>query len=357
MLSTVAIAFLVAFVSAAFLHPKVVEIARDKGITDNPNPRKLQQTPVPVLGGTVVFFGILVSMGGLSFYYGYSNLAIMAIMMVVMLYVGTIDDISGLTYRFKFKTEILLSLVFVWLSGQYICDFQGLWGIHSIPSWCGILLTVLTMVGIINALNLIDGVNGLCSGYCILACGTFGIYFYQSGEPEMVIMMASCIGALFPFFFHNVFGKRLRMFIGDGGSLMMGMILAICVIRILSGSWRSGEMPGGDSCVIPFVLAVMSMPVFDTLRVMTMRMVRRTSPFHPDKTHLHHAFIGAGFTHFKTTLSILLLNVGVVGIWYLLYRIDCSLTIQLYGVILSGLLCVIVPYLILKEYRKEMPKK
>ena len=160
-----------------------------------------------------------------------------------------------------------------------------------LPGWVAVPLTVVAAVGIINAINLIDGVNGLSSGYCITACTMFGTLFYLSGDMKMTILAVVSVGALIPFFLHNVFGKTSKMFIGDGGTLVMGVVITVFVIETLRSGSACGAYVGPEVGLIPFSLAVLCIPVFDTLRVMFSRILRGTSPFRPDKTHLHHMFM------------------------------------------------------------------
>jgi hypothetical protein len=141
-----------------------------------------------------------------------------------------------------------------------------------------------------------------------------------------------------PFFFHNVFGKTSKMFIGDGGALVMGLIMSIFVINALNTDHAILDAIGTEFNPIPFSLAVMVIPVADTLRVMSSRMIRGTSPFHPDKTHLHHLFIGNGFSHAGTTTMILLLNVIVIAVQFIASRMGASVEVQLYTVIGMGII-------------------
>ena len=217
-------------------------------------------------------------------------------------------------------------------------DFHGLWGIHEISMAAAIPLTIFAAVGIINSVNLIDGVNGLSSGYCILASIIFGIFFYMTNNTPMVILAAVSVGSLLPFFFHNVFGKTSKMFIGDGGALVMGLIMSIFVINTLSSDISIIGGVYNPSGLIPFTLAAMVIPVADTLRVMSSRIIRGTSPFHPDKTHLHHMFISLGFSHAGTTMMILLLNTIVIVAQLIAWRLDCPAEIQLYLVIGMGVI-------------------
>ena len=267
--------------------------------------------------------------------------------MMVMLYTGTMDDILELTPRLRFLIEIMSVCALIFVGGFRLDDLHGLWGVSVLPDWVAVPLTVFACVGIINAMNLIDGVDGLSSGFCITACAIFSAVFFKAGDMMMFILSMALIGALIPFFMHNVFGERSKMFIGDGGTLVMGAVMSIFVVRVLgvgSPVAQFWDQSHAGMSAVAFTLAVLCVPVFDTLRVMVTRMLQGRSPFHPDKTHLHHMFIDLGFSHVGTTFSIILLNLTVVAVWWASVSMGCSLDVQLYVVILFGSLFTIFLY-------------
>lgn len=327
----------VAFVATGWFQPHILKIAKDKNIVDNPNARKLQRVPTPVMGGVVVVFGILVGlMSFILFDNVNSMLAVITAVLVIML-VGLVDDIIGLSPKIRLLIEVLIVLYLIYATGNQINNFHGLWGITILPEWASVPLTVFACVGIINAINLIDGVDGYSSGYCIMACLYFGYVFYKLGNMTMVTLSAIMIAALIPFFCCNVFGKHSKMFIGDAGTLSMGILISTFVRNMLTASTDPTPL-ASNLGLIPLSLAIMSVPIFDTLRVMSVRIARGISPFHPDKTHIHHAFIDLGFSHVGTTISILCMNTLVVLAWFLAYKSGMSIDVQLYIVIVMGVL-------------------
>ena len=342
-------AFLISLLSVCWIHPRLVRIALDKNIVDNPNARKLQRKPVPVLGGIAVFFGSVIGLGCASLVCNCSELFIVVVAMMIMLYTGTLDDILDLSPGLRFLVEIFTVLLLVYVGGYSLNDFHGLWGIHQIPQYLAVPLTVVAAVGIINGINLIDGVNGLSSGFCILACSLFGVLFLLSGNVSMTILATASAGALIPFFFHNVFGKTSRMFIGDGGTLVMGIVMSVFVISTLRTQSFPARYVHENIGLIPFTLAVLSVPVFDTLRVMFTRILKGKSPFKPDKTHLHHIFIQLGCSHIMTTLAILSLNLLVVLCWGGVVWLGGSIETQLYVVLTLSLLVTPGLYILLKN--------
>ena len=235
------------------IHPRLVKIAKKKQIVDNPNARKLNKVPVPVLGGVGVFFGLMFGLGVAGYYV--QNMEIqfeLIIAMMVMLYTGVGDDIMDISPTTRFALQIFTVCLMMFLCGIYIDNFHGLWNIYRLPLGIAIVLTLISGVGIINSINLIDGVDGLCSGYGMFASLLFGICFVRMGDTSYAVLAFSMFGALIPFMMHNMFGAKYKMFLGDGGSLVLGFICSLYVMRIIqSGS----EHITGSS--VSFTLAVL----------------------------------------------------------------------------------------------------
>ena len=320
---------LLAFLGTLWMHPKVLKIAILKNLVDNPDARKLQRNPVPVMGGIAVFFGIAIGLCSSPAIFNSANTFMLISAMLVMLYTGTIDDIIRLSPNIRFTIEIIVIAWLMFASDSSINCFWGLWGVGSIPQWVSYILTIIAAVGIINAINLIDGVNGLSSGFCFMSSALFAIFFYITGNPVMTTLALSAAGAIIPFFLHNVFGQSTKMFIGDGGTLVIGTMMAMFVMNILDVNSGSTALAAKGVGLIPFTLAVLSIPVFDTLRVMSTRILNKRSPFHADKTHLHHMFIDLGFSHTGTTISILSFNFIIVAAWFAAYKLGASIETQM----------------------------
>lgn len=344
--------FCVSLLSTWWIFKYIHRISVLKNIVDNPEERKLQKYPVPVLGGIAVFFGIIVSLVTSQVFFSSASLFSLLGIMVIMLYIGTMDDILSLSPGIRFIIEIIIVLLLIYGNDCSINNFHGLWGIWKIPSYIAVPLTVFACVGIVNAINMIDGVDGLMSMYGITTSILFGAVFYKSGEVDMAAMAMIAAGAMIPFFMHNVFGKKSKMFLGDGGALMIGIMMSVFVIYILRDESLCSQAVCSNFGLVPFTLAVLSIPVFDTLRVMTRRILHGTSPFLPDKKHLHHMFIGLGFSHFGTAFSIVFLNLVNVLIWWISFKLGASVNLQLIVVIVMGLFNTFVVYKIMYWVKK-----
>lgn len=347
---------LLSFIGTLWMHPKILKIAILKNLVDNPDARKLQRNPVPVMGGIAVFFGIAIGLCSSPAMFSSANTFMLISAMLIMLYVGTIDDIINLSPTIRFAIEIIVIAWLMYASDSSINCFWGLWGVTTIPQWAAYALTIFASVGIINAINLIDGVNGLSSGFCFMSSVLFAIFFHITGNQVMTTLALSAAGAIIPFFLHNVFGQSTKMFIGDGGTLVIGTMMAMFVMNILGTNSGCSILAAKGVGLIPFTLAVLSIPVFDTLRVMSTRILNKKSPFHPDKTHLHHMFIDLGFSHIGTTISILSLNFLIVAAWFISYKLGASIETQLYIVVAISLLTTFVLYWFAKRQIKHNTK-
>lgn len=349
------LAMAVAMVTSMAVFPWALKFAREHDIVDNPNARELQRVPVPVFGGIVVYSGILA--GGLVLLAFMWNIVVLngLIGMTIMMLIGMWDDQKDILALLRFNTEIGIVLAFILLTDVYIDDFHGLWGIDKLDDWIAIPLSVVAGVGIINAVNLIDGVDGYSGGYGMMACTLFGLCYWTVWSPTMSSMTLIAIGALLPFFMHNVFGQETRMFIGDGGTLMLGMFMTVCTFYALSSTQPCDKLDDQGLSLTAFVLAVLCIPMFDTVRVMTMRILRGYSPFKPDKTHLHHLFIDMGFSHLGAALFILLLNFCVALIWFASWKLGASVNLQMYIVMALGFLVTFGFYKFMKVQQNSGP--
>ena len=300
-----------ACVIVTLIYPFVLRYAIRHNIVDNPNARKLQRTPVPVLGGVAVFTGVLPTVVATGIFLNDPKAIVVNLCSItVMLAIGVWDDRRDISAIFRFFVEILVVFLMMLAAGCSIDDFHGLWGIHGVPWYVSWPLSIVAGVGIINAINLIDGVNGYSSGYGIISCFMFAAFFFHC---EMV-------------------------------TLMMGTAIAFFAANCLSSGSPTQELEENNFGLIAFTLAVLNIPVFDTLRVMSVRIARGLSPFHPDKTHLHHLFIDMGFSHSGTTTAILSMNILTVTIWFLSWKLGASIDLQTYIVVALGTLNTFVFY-------------
>lgn len=342
-----------AFVVTMLVFPHVLAFARRHGIVDNPNARKLQRVPVPVMGGTTVFVGVLIAvLVCVSITGDYKLLELMGLVIVIYL-IGLWDDVKDVPVSLRFAVEVLVVWLMIILFGVEINDFHGFLGIHQIPDAVSVPLSLVAGVGIINAVNLIDGVDGYCSTYGVMSCVMFSIIFYYVGDMILFTFALIMAGALVPFFFHNVFGKTSKMFLGDGGSLMLGALLTFFTFCALSSNSPCAAYGSSGLSMVALTLAILAVPVFDTLKVMIGRVSRGQSPFHPDKTHLHHLFIEMNFSHLATSGLIVLNNFIIVVLLIVAWKLGASISLQVWLVIAMALILTWVFYYFMEHERRQ----
>lgn len=343
-----------------WIHPKVLRIARNYRLVDRPDDRKLQREPVPVLGGIAVAFGIFAGVmvallsGMLTGGPIPSAGTALFVSMVVMLFVGAIDDMMDLSAAFRFFIQIVVTLSLIYGSGICIDSLHGLWGVGEYSWQVAVPLTVFASVGVINAINMIDGVNGLCSSLCLIYNLLFGCVFVSSGLYAVALVNFVMAASLIPFLIHNVVGIRSKMFIGDSGTMVMGVLMSYDTIVLLSKdshmAWcQASELYNG---LVTLSVAILAVPVADTLRVMTMRMVHGTSPFKADKTHLHHILMDYTHSHSITTTIEVLIALLIDATWLITYWLRTGMEWQFYAVLLVSMLLVWGLYAYLAVRRK-----
>lgn len=332
------------FLVTGLVYPFVLRFAKRRHILDNPNERKVHRSPVPLLGGIAVWTGIVAGSVATLLLMHLHTFSATTIAMTVMLVVGTIDDIKGLTPTVRFLVELVVIWVLIAVINFHIDSFHGLWGIGTLAPAIAIPLSLIAGVGIINAVNLIDGVDGYSSGFGIMAALLFSVALRKAGMIPLACISLSIAGGLIPFFLHNVFGYDSKMYIGDGGTLMLGTAMAEFVFSVLFSRSPCIRFEQQGISLVAMCLAIMSIPVFDTLRVMIARIRRGKSPFSADKTHLHHLFLEFGFSHIGTTLIILAANLGIFSVWYLSWKLGAGIDLQFYIVVGLSLLATVFFY-------------
>lgn len=345
----------VAFVVSYCIYPLVLRMARVWNIYDAPGERKLQKSPVPVFGGMVVLISICAASLVASSVFFDIKMLWMLPAMVVLFVVGVIDDKYSISPALRLFFEFVVVAAIVVLNGNYIDNMNGIWGIWTLNDWIAIPLSIVAGVGIINAINLIDGVDGYSSGYGMMVFFLMAVVFFRSGIENLAVLSLICVGALLPFFLHNVFGVKTKMFIGDGGALMIGTLITVLSFSVLKQqSFCFAELLVAKNIgLVPMMLSFLSIAVFDTLRVMFSRIFRGVSPFHADKTHMHHLFIDLGFSHFGTTLVLLSLNMMCVVVWLVAWLCGATVTIQFYVVIIVALFNTVGLYSIVRRQQRK----
>lgn len=366
---------LAAFVSAVILGriiiPNILIISLRKRLFDEPNERKVHNRPVPRLGGVTFFPVILFSlcvfsavrmMTGCGPAEEYMNGLFCEFLLMMggltLLYiVGIADDLVGVRYRKKFVVQIFSALMFP-LSGLYINNFYGLFGIYMIPPVVGIPLTILLVVFITNAINLIDGIDGLASGLSMVALLVFGVLFIHFQLWLYAMLAFVTVGVIIPFFSYNVFGSAERgrkIFMGDTGSLTLGFILSFFVLKYCM--YEPGMLLTVKNSPVLVSFSVLMVPCLDVVRVVMRRARNKRSLFMPDKTHIHHKFLAMGFSPRKALVTIQLMSACFCAFTIVAIRFIDNTLVFVIDVVVWTLLNLWFDRIIAKREGKELKGK
>ena len=299
--------FLFAVSLGMVIIPRILVISHKKRLYDVPDARKVHTMLVPRLGGLSFFPVILMSMflvigfrlyfwdmdtSSLSFNMLYEYLFLFVGMTLLYL-VGVCDDLVGVGYRYKFAVQIAAALLLV-LSGNWFDSFGGLFGFYSVPVWVGVPFTVFIVVYITNAINLIDGIDGLASGLCCIALSVLSVIFFLRGQYVYALLAICTLGILMPFWCYNVFGNANRghkLFMGDAGSLTLGYVISFLIIHM---SVTNEVSPTLSNPYMVIAFSTVLVPLLDVIRVVLHRLREHKNPFLPDKNHFHHKLLRTG---------------------------------------------------------------
>lgn len=345
-------AFLLAFTITLRSIPTIVTVAEKKGLYEKPGSRRSHTGNVPTLGGVAIYAGLIISVcifAGIDMLF---QLKFILAALIGLFFTGIKDDILIIDPKKKFIAQIAAAALIVVFADIRITNFHGLALINEIPYIVSILFTIFVFVVIINGFNLIDGIDGLASGVAFVTSMTYGIWFIIVGHQSCSIMSFALAGALIAFFRYNVFGKKNKIFLGDTGSLSVGLIIAVLTIQFLEFEINTDANTGIDS--IPAVsFGILIVPLFDTLRVFTLRVFGGDPPFKADRKHIHHRLLELGCSHLKASMIIISVNLGFILISFLLKDIGNLKLIAILMVLATGLSYIPV-YLIHQRDRKSI---
>ena len=318
------LSFVTAFIVTLLTIPPLINLINHYRLYDVPTARKLHVSPVPTMGGIAFVAGLGVSLllwlplhnepGQVAFFFS----------VLALLFVGVMDDLKDLSAKYKFAIQLSIAALIA-LSGIRITSFNGLFGIYSLPLFSQYFFTILAIAGITNAFNLVDGIDGLAGGLAFMSLITLALFLTLSGDTNTALIAFALAGGVLAFLYFNF--NPARIFMGDTGSLVLGFIIAVLCIRLLQVN-TVASLPVLPNAPV-FVLGIVLVPVFDTLRVFTLRTWRGSSPFKADRTHIHHLLTNNGFNHVFAVRVICFIHALLLIEVYLLRNIKQEYTLLL----------------------------
>ncbi|WKK66823.1 glycosyltransferase family 4 protein [Lutimonas zeaxanthinifaciens] len=307
--------FFVSFLITILITPKLIRLVVNKNIGDKPNERSSHKNITPTLGGIAFFISLTIGILMFSLLNTWLPLYLFLMGLSVLFITGLIDDIRVLSAKAKLIAQILaISIVLIGIDLDSI-SLHGFMGFEEIPSFFKFILIYGTFIIITNAINLIDGIDGLAALLGIIILGIFTFFFFNLGSISNMILSVVLMGSLSAFLFFNLSKKR-KIFMGDTGSMIIGFVISYLTINFLSLSNADlGSIGVSPQNAVYFLIGMLFIPLLDVVRVFTLRIMKGLNPFKPDRTHIHHVLIDCGLSHAKSSLIIsvlAILNVGII---------------------------------------------
>lgn len=332
--------------------PPIVRVAKAKHLFDETNHRKVHSHSIPTLGGISLFMAITLTTAIVAQGYPFDGMQLVFAAMILLFFVGIKDDMIYIAPQTKFLIQFLAAFIIVALGGFSISSFEGLLGMHNIPPLLGQSFTVVFIVLMINAYNLIDGIDGLAGAMGIMASVIFGTWFLLNGHIALAIFSASIVGSLIGYLRFNVFGKQYKIFMGDTGSLLLGLIISLQVIWFLNFNLKTGTPYPINNAPV-FALGLIALPLLDALRVFTVRIVRGLPPFTADKNHVHHRMLSFLPQHLHSSIGLTMGNVFVFVSALMITYTGLNINFQFFFILLLGTAMCIFPGVMERFLRKK----
>jgi len=313
---TTLLPFICACLVSLIAVPAIIRIAYAKRLVDDPSieSRKIHKHAVPNLGGVAVFstFALISCLFINDQLLPNANFIFAS--GIIIFTIGLKDDLVALDPYKKFAAQFLTAFIVIHFADVRISNFYGVMGIYEIGPTLSYIFTSLVIVFVINAFNLIDGINGLLGSVTLLVSLTYGTLFYIMDEKGLSVLSFSMAGAILGFLKYNLKAKA-RIFMGDAGAYSIGFILAVLSIQFVEVSKLNLLDAKPLIHAAPAVaIALLIMPIFDTFRVFTLRIVRGQSPFMADRNHLHHRLLDVGLSHLQACTLIVATNIVMIAL-------------------------------------------
>ncbi len=353
--------FITAFSVVLYATPSLIKVAHLKRLIDLPSEdRKIHKYAVPTIGGIIIYAASLFSF---SLWYHIDDLRdynqiyesvkefkILVATSLVLFFVGVKDDIIGTAPVKKLFANILVGLTLVLMGDIRITGLHGVFGINEIPLWASVFLSLFTYIVVVNAMNLIDGIDGLAAGVGLIATSSFGVWFVFANEYTLASLSFSLSGALLGFLIFNF--SPAKIFMGDSGSLVIGMFICVLSIKLIEYPANKLSYFWVNISNSIFVIAALTYPLTDTLRVFILRIIKGHSPFEADRKHLHHRLLDSGFSQVKTVIIIYIFSLISIVVSFSSYYLNPSLSL-LSVVVCSGIFILLVNFCY-KRYSKKV---
>lgn len=328
-------AFFLSLVISLLAIPSIIRICEKRLLLDSPTERKGHGRDVPTLGGVALFLAFITAITLFADASVYASLQYVMGAATIIVFIGIKDDLVDMRAAPKFIYQTIAALILIFGAGVRLKSLYGLFGIFIVPDYVSVGLSLIAILGIVNAFNLIDGLDGLAASIGLLSVFCFGSWFFMQGDMQHATICAAMGGALLGFLRFN--HSPAKIFMGDTGSLLLGFICAILAISFIETNRINGAVLSSPAVAIAFLFV----PLFDTLRVFAMRIAKGKSPFAGDKTHLHHELQRLGLSHTQVVLVLVTFNAVVAGFAYWWQRPEGELLL-LFEILIGALFYAVI---------------
>lgn len=344
------LSFITSFGLSYLAIPSIINVSRKKRLFDEPDHRTSHAVGIPTLGGLAIFGGMLFSIILWTPFKYFGDLQYILCAFIVLFLIGAKDDIDPVSPIKKLLAQLFAAGILVFKANVRITTLYSIFGVGELPYWLSIVLSVFVIIAVINAFNLIDGINGLAASISLLSSLVFGYWFFIVGRIELAIVAFALIGSVLAFLKFNL--TPAKIFMGDTGSLLIGTVAAILAIHFVEQNKLMIDSPRYISSAPAMAIAVLIIPIFDTVRVIIIRLFQGASPFRADKQHLHHHLLELGLSHIQTTLLLVFVNVLFI---LLVYRLNQFGNVELFLLMVGvSLILSIVLYLAVVHRKKTL---
>lgn len=344
-------AFVLAFLITAVVTPVIIRVAELKHLFDEPDEdRKKHIRKTPTLGGVAIFAGLIIAFSLFKDFLGLNDVKYLIPALIIIFFAGIKDDILVLTPLKKFLAQLLSAFLIVYLGNIKINSFYGMFGLQEMPTLAAVIFTILVIVTIINCYNLIDGVDGLAGSQGLVSAVSFGVWFLLTEHWSLALLSFSLAGSLFGFLFFN--WQQAKIFMGDTGAMLVGFILSVLAIHFIElNKALTIEPEYWVHASTSVAIGIMAIPIFDMIRVFSLRVLKKKSPFNPDRTHIHHLLVDLGLSHRQVASSLLVWSAVVTLVCFSLKDLKSSY-------LLAILICLVFfPSMVLLFFRNTKVKQ
>jgi UDP-GlcNAc:undecaprenyl-phosphate GlcNAc-1-phosphate transferase len=336
--------------------PVIRNICMLRGLMENPVKRSSHDSPTPTFGGIAIFAGTMIGYMVWNFKDEGFLLHKVFAGLLILFFLGLKDDLYALAPLKKIISQIVASLIVIVGSDLRIYGFFGIFGVHELPYLVSILFTLFVFVALINSFNLIDGIDGLSGGIGMIASSGFGWWFLINEHWSLACLSLSLSASLLGFLRYN-YSKESKIFMGDTGSLIVGYLITILAVKFISLNQNYNFSPGNHFVSAPVLaLSLLSVPIFDTMRVFGVRLLKGKSPFLADRIHLHHLLVDNGLSHLAASLTLYCMTIIISVFTYSLLTFFTNTALSIYVISVFGIYLAFSKWLEIRRFKNHRQK-